>query len=109
MVQKTIRKGDVYLLDRQGGSITTPRPVVVLSGEELVRDTGIAVVAPLARRERDSGAYHVNVYFGEKKPSTAILEHIRNAEEDRFRRKLGKLDAESMAAIEAALCKAFYL
>lgn len=104
-----IRKGDVYLLDRQGGSVTTPRPVVVLSGEELVRDTGIAVVAPLARRERGSSASHVEVYFGEKKPSTAILEHIKNAEEYRFRKKLGKLDKASMAAIEAALCKAFYL
>lgn len=104
-----IRKGDVYLLDRQGGSIKTPRPVVVLSGEDFVKDTGIAIVAPLARRDSISAPSHVKVHFGEKRPSTAILEHIRNAEEDRFRRKLGKLDAESMAAIEAALCRALYL
>lgn len=104
-----IRKGDVYLLDRQGGNIKTPRPVVVLSSEEFVKETGIAIVAPLARREGVPANCHVIVRFGEKKPSTAILEHIRNAEESRFRCKLGKLDAESMAAIEAALCRALYL
>lgn len=104
-----IHKGDIFLMDSRGDYRSTNRPVIVLSGEETLRETDTLVVAPLARSDREGSISHVKVYFGEKRPSVAILERVRHIDRDRLRDRIGAVDGNSKARVEAALCKMFEL
>lgn len=101
-----IHKGEIYITDRyRGGKKDYGRPVLVLSSSDSIRETGFALVAPMARRERFSGAPHVPVSDFKGRPYVVILERTKALPERILWANTGYLPRREMIRVEGGLCR----
>ena len=101
-----IHKGEIYITDRyRGGKKDYGRPVLVLSSSDSIRETGFALVAPMARRECFSGTPHVPVSDFKGRPYVVILERTKGLPERILRANTGYLPRREMIRVEGGLCR----
>ena len=112
----TLKRGDIYYADlspvvgsEQGGV----RPVLIVQND-IGNKYSPTVIAAAITSQRDKAKLptHIEVeaqQCGLAKNSVVLLEQIRTIDKKRLKEKMGKLDHESMIAVDRALSISFGL
>lgn len=109
-----LKKGDIYYADlspvvgsEQGGM----RPVLLIQNNTGNRYSPTVIVAAITGRKKKQMPTHVRLWRQEglRKTSVAMLEQIRTIDRRRLERYIGKLDQNSLAAVDRALAASFGL
>lgn len=112
----TLKRGDIYYADlspvvgsEQGGV----RPVLIVQND-IGNKYSPTVIAAAITSQRDKAKLptHIEVeaqQCGLAKNSVVLLEQIRTIDKKRLKEKMGKLDHESMNAVDRALSISFGL
>ena len=101
-----IERGDVYWVEldpTRGAEITKTRPCFVLSATEINQHRKTVVVIPLTTTATPSAPPLLIAVPSTGATSKARIEHIRVIDKNRLQRKLGKLSAQDLHAVEEAL------
>src|SRR5438309_9625366 len=101
-------RGEVWLcqLDpTRGREIRKTRPCLIVSPAEILDFLDVAIVAPMTTGSRPAG-FRARVKFGGKN-GLILLEQIRALDKSRLIRRLGSLDARTLAAALAILREMF--
>lgn len=88
-----IRRFEVYLIELNppvGSEIKKTRPCLVISPDEMNRNIGTVMIAPMTSRTRDYPS-RVNCFFADKE-GQIVLDQIRTVDKSRLVKKLGKID-----------------
>jgi mRNA interferase MazF len=94
-----VRRGEVWLAD-----LDKPRPVIVLTRDPLGRLLHSVIIAPVTSTIRGlSTEVAVGRDDGIRHPSVANLDNIQLLARDRFRRRIGHAQPDTMRALCAAL------
>jgi len=108
---KEIRRGDIYLVSFDptvGHEIKKTRPAVVVQNDIGNKYNSIVIVAAITSTI-SKAAHPIMVVVepssanGLGSPSTVRLDQIRSVDKMRLVRRLGKLDASSMEAVNQAI------
>ena len=95
----TVRRGEVWLAD-----LDKVRPVVVLTRDPMGRLLHSVIVAPVTSTIRGlSTEVPMDRADGIRHPSVANLDSIQLLPRDRFRKRIGRAQPETMAALCAAM------
>ena len=103
-----VKQGEVWLvaLDPTVGSeIQKSRPCLVVSPDELNAHRRLALVAPMTTGSRPA-RFRVSVTF-QGKQGLILPDQIRTADRDRFRKRLGRVDAATLRATLTVLREMF--
>ena len=110
-----MKQGEVWLVNLDptvGSEINKSRPAVIVNDDTLGR-LPLKVVVPLTdwKERYAAAAWMVRVDPNAKnqlsKPSAADCFQVRSVAQERLSKKLGSLDAETMASIRQALALVF--
>ena len=104
------RRGDVFLVSFDptlGAEIKKTRPALVLQNDIANRHSPITIVAALTS-QFDVPLYPTEVLVrapegGLSSDSVVLLNHVRSIDVRRLGRRLGRLQAETMAQVDRAL------
>jgi mRNA interferase MazF len=103
-----INRSDVYLVNLDptvGSEIRKTRPFLVVSPDEMNHAIRTVIVAPLTTKGQ---AYPTRVVCRFKgKTGQVVPDQIRTVDRGRLVRKLGRLDAKTVAAVLAVLRETF--
>ena len=109
MVTRTaVVRGDVHLVSLDpttGSEIRKTRPCVVISPDELNRHLSTAIVAPMTTASR-AYPWRVPCRF-QRRTGFVALDQIRTVDRGRLTRRLGRLEAESVADVLQTLQEMF--
>lgn len=97
MVENSVRRGDVYLVNldpTRGGEIRKSRPCVVVSPDELNAHLRTFIIAPMTTGGR-AYPFRVPCRF-QSRSGHVVLDQIRTVDRDRFARRLGRLTSATM-------------
>jgi mRNA interferase MazF len=101
-VTSVARRGEVWLAD-----LDKVRPVVVLTRDPLGRLLPSVIVAPVTSTVRGlSTEVTLGPDDGIRRPSVANLDNVQLLSRDRLRRRIGRAQPSTMAALCAALAVA---
>ncbi|HJB26572.1 MAG TPA: type II toxin-antitoxin system PemK/MazF family toxin [Firmicutes bacterium] len=112
----TLKRGDIYYADlspvvgsEQGGV----RPVLIVQND-IGNKYSPTVIAAAITSQRDKAKLPTHIeldahHCGLAKNSVVLLEQIRTIDKKRLKEKMGKLDHESMNAVDRALSISFGL
>ncbi len=112
----TLKRGDIYYADlspvvgsEQGGV----RPVLIVQND-IGNKYSPTVIAAAITSQRDKAKLPTHIELdarncGLAKNSVVLLEQIRTIDKKRLKEKMGKLDHESMSAVDRALSISFGL
>jgi mRNA interferase MazF len=103
-----VARFDVYLInldDRPSKDPKNTRPAVVISPDELNRNIGTVLIAPLASTNARYPT-RIEVDFLNAK-RWVILDQIRTVDRDRLVKKIGAIDRSAQAAVTARLQELF--
>jgi mRNA interferase MazF len=101
-----IERGEVYWVEldpTRGAEIAKTRPCFVLSATEINLHRKTVVVIPLTTTPTPAAAPLLIAVPSTGATSKARIEHIRAVDKSRLQRKLGKLSAQDLHAVEEAL------
>ena len=101
-----IERGDVYWVEldpTRGAEIAKTRPCFVLSATEINQHRKTVVVIPLTTTTTPAAPPLLIAVPSTGATSKARIEHIRAIDKSRLQRKLGKLSAQDLHAVEEAL------
>ncbi len=115
-VDNSIRRGDIYYADlspvvgsEQGGV----RPVLVIQNDTGNRHSPTIIAAAItSQMNKAKLPTHIELIgtdCGLTKDSVVLLEQIRTLDKRRLREKMGRLDEQSMAAVDWAIAVSFGL
>lgn len=104
-------KGDVYLAvlnPTQGSEQSGTRPVIIVSRDAINQNSPVVIVVPLTDRKNKTRLYpsHVEIKSGEggtTMDSVALCEQVRAIARTRLTKSLGRLPANRISQINAAL------
>ncbi|MBC5822979.1 MAG: type II toxin-antitoxin system PemK/MazF family toxin [Candidatus Eremiobacteraeota bacterium] len=102
------RLGDVWLASYKptmGSEISKPRPMVIVSPDEMNDRVKTVVVVPLSRHAADA-PWRANVMFGNR-AGRALCDQIRSVSSGRLIRPLGNVDDSTLRSILATLQQTF--
>ncbi|HOE40702.1 MAG TPA: type II toxin-antitoxin system PemK/MazF family toxin [Rhodoferax sp.] len=102
----SIERGDVYWVEldpTHGAEITKTRPCFVLSASEINQHRKTVVVIPLTTTATPAAPPLLIAVPSAGASSKARIEHIRAVDKSRLQRKLGRLGAQDLHAVEEAL------
>lgn len=110
MTKKRIRRGDIYYADlrpvvgsEQGGI----RPVLILQNNTGNQFSPTTIAAALtSRNEKHQIPTHIWIggqFYGLHRNSTILLEQVRTLDRKRLRDYIGRLDKETMEAVDRGL------
>ena len=97
-------RGDVWLISLDptvGSEIQKTRPCVVISPPEINENLRVVLVAPLTSGSRPAPFRISTAVDGQ--PGLMLLEQISAADANRFVKKIGKLDSETLGEALAVL------
>jgi mRNA interferase MazF len=98
-VTAVVRRGEVWLAE-----LDKTRPVIVLTRDPLGRLLHSVVIAPVTSTVRGlSTEVPLGRDDGIRHPSVANLDNVQLLSRDRFRRRIGRAQPATMAAMCAAL------
>lgn len=95
---------DVFLIDldpTRGHEIQKTRPCLVVSPDEMNRNIGTVIVAPMTTKSHTYPS-RVEVHF-QGKQGWVVLDQIRTVDKVRLVKKLGKIGAEEVSQVKASL------
>ena len=101
-----IERGDVYWVEldpTRGAEMAKTRPCFVLSASEINQHRKTVVVIPLTTTPTPPAPPLLIAVPSAGASSKAHIEHIRAVDKSRLQRKLGKLSAQDLRAVEDAL------
>lgn len=101
-----IYRGEVYWVEfdpTRGAKIAKPRPCFVLSASEINQHRKTVVVIPLITTSTPPAPPLLVAVPSAGATSKARIEHIRAVDKSRLQRKLGRLSAQDLHAVEDAL------
>lgn len=112
----TVKRGDIYYADlspvvgsEQGGM----RPVLIVQNDVGNKYSPTVIAAAItSQREKSKLPTHIEldpVNCGLSKDSVVLLEQIRTIDKKRLKEKMGRIDDQSMSAINKALSISFGL
>jgi len=97
-----VRRGEVWLAD-----LDKTRPVIVLTRDPLGRLLQSVIIAPVTSTIRGlSTEVPLGRDDGIRHPSVANLDNVQLLSRDRFHRRIGRVQPETMTALCAALSAA---
>ena len=105
----SIKRGEIYYADLSpvvGAEEGGMRPVLVISNDMINRFSPTVVVAALSSRVTALTPTRVSLLagdFGVAKDSLILLEQMRAIDKRRLKEAVGKLDAQTMAKVNAAI------
>ncbi len=102
------RRGDVWLASydpTMGSEIAKPRPMLIVSPDEMNDSVQTVVVVPFSGRA-SKAPWRVGIAF-ERRNGRALCDQIRSVSKGRLIRPLGAIDARELGAILATLREAF--
>jgi mRNA interferase MazF len=94
----------VFLIDldpAKGREIQKTRPCLVISPDEMNRNIGTVIIAPMTTQSHPYPS-RVEVAF-EGKKGWIVLDQIRTVDKSRLIRKLGKIGDEEVLAVRAVI------
>jgi len=105
-----IKRGDIWLVGLDptiGHEIKKSRPAVIIQNDLGNKFSPITIIAPLTSQKLEN-VYPMEVLITKKnsgldKDSKALLNQIRAIDKRRLLKKLGKLDADTLAKLDEAL------
>lgn len=114
MIEKTVRKGDIFYADlspvigsEQGGI----RPVVILQndvGNRFSQTTIVAMITSKLTKAKMPTHICINSeQYGLNKKSIILVEQIRTIDKRRIREKLGKLELDDIDKVDKAILISF--
>ena len=100
VVRASVAQGDVYLVmldPTKGSEIRKTRPCLIVSPDEINRHLRTVIVAPMTG---GGGAYpwRVPCRF-RRKSGFVVVDQIRTVDRSRLTRRMGRLRAETVAAV----------
>ncbi len=101
-----IERGEVYWVEldpTRGAEVAKTRPCFVLSASEINQHRKTVVVIPLTTTPTPPTPPLLIAVPSAGASSKARIEHIRAVDKSRLQRKLGKLSAQDLRAVEDAL------
>ena len=102
----TIERGDVYWVEldpTRGAEMAKTRPCFILSAAEINQHRKTVIVTPLTTTPTPPAPPLLIAVPSTGATSKARIEHIRAIDKSRLQRKLGKLSAQDLRAVEDAL------
>ena len=99
-----IRQYDIFLIDLDpsvGHEIQKTRPCVVISPDEMNRNIGTVIIAPMTTKSRNYPT-RVGIRF-QNKAGWIVLDQIRTVDKNRLVRKLGRLNEKNILEVKDAL------
>lgn len=102
----SIERGDVYWVEldpTRGAEIAKTRPCFVMSATEINQHRKTVVVIPLTTTTAPATPPLLIAMPSAGASSKARIEHIRAVDKSRLQRKLGRLSAQDMHAVEEAV------
>ena len=111
-----VKRGDIYYADlspvvgsEQGGV----RPVLIVQNDTGNRHSPTVIAAAITSRlDKARLPTHITLPSGSvglNRESVVLLEQVRTLDKTRLREHMGRLDAQTMSAIDAALAVSFGL
>ena len=111
-----VKRGDIYYADlspvvgsEQGGM----RPVLIVQNDTGNRHSPTVIAAAITSRlDKAKLPTHITLAShsaGLNRESIILLEQIRTLDKSRLRERMGRLDEETMSAVDAALAVSFGL
>ncbi|MEK6983320.1 MAG: type II toxin-antitoxin system PemK/MazF family toxin [Nanoarchaeota archaeon] len=104
-----IKRGDIWLVNLDptiGHEIKKSRPSVIIQNDLGNKYSPITIIAPITS-QNIAKIYPIEVLLrrnlGLEKDSKALLNQIRAIDKGRLIKKLGRVDGETMANIDAAI------
>ena len=115
-VNKMVKRGDIYFADlspvvgsEQGGM----RPVLIVQNDTGNRHSPTVIAAAITSQTGKAKLpTHIELAarsVGLNRDSVILLEQIRTLDKSRLRERMGKLDAQTMTAVDNALAVSFGL
>lgn len=99
-----IRQYDIYLINLDpivGHAIEKTRPCVVISPDEMNRNIGTVIIAPMTTKSRKYPT-RVGIRF-QNKSGWIVLDQIRTVYKNRLVRKLGGLEEKNKQQVKDVL------
>lgn len=99
-----IRQYDIYLINLDpcvGHEIEKTRPCVVISPDEMNRNIGTVIIAPMTTKSRKYPT-RVGIRF-QNKSGWIVLDLIRTVDKNRLVRKLGGLEEKNKQQVKDVL------
>lgn len=107
-MEVVILRFEVYLVNLDptaGAEIKKTRPCAVISPDEMNRNIGTVIVAPMTTRGRPYPS-RVQCKF-EGKDGQVVLDQVRTVDKARLVKKLGRLNRQTQEAVLAVLAEMF--
>jgi mRNA interferase MazF len=95
---------EVYLIEldpTKGHEMQKTRPCLALSPDEMNRNIGTVIVAPMTTKSHPYPS-RVEVNFGGK-PGWVVLDQIRTVDKSRLIKKLGKIGKEEIQKVKSTI------
>jgi mRNA interferase MazF len=103
-----VERFEVFLVTldpARGMEIQKTRPCLVISPDEMNRNIGTVLIAPMTTRSRNYPSRAACVFEG--KSGQIVLDQIRAVDKSRLVRRLGKIDESTQAAVLEVLARMF--
>ena len=105
-----VKRGDIWLVSLDptiGHEIRKSRPAVIIQNDLGNKYSPITIIAPITSQNIEK-AYPIEVILDKKgsgleKTSKVLLNQIRAIDKRRLIKKLGKVDYETMAKVDASI------
>jgi len=107
-VEVVVLRFEVYLVNLEpavGSEIKKTRPCAVISPDEMNRNIGTVIVAPMTTKGRPYPS-RVGCEF-EGKDGQVVLDQVRTVDKARLVKKLGRLNTATQEAVLAVLAEMF--
>jgi mRNA interferase MazF len=103
-----VKRGEVWLVALDptiGGEIRKTRPCLVVSPDELNAHRRLALIAPMTTGSRPARFRAAVTFQGTQ--GLVLPDQVRTVDRDRFVKRLGRVDAETLRGVLAVLRKMF--
>ena len=116
MIQTSVRRGDIYYADlspvvgsEQGGL----RPVLIVQNDTGNKHSPTVIAAAITSQiNKAKLPTHIELgarCYGLSRDSVILLEQIRTIDKQRLKERMGKLDENTMSAVDSAIMVSFGL
>lgn len=103
MAVKLIRRGEIYwvdLPDKKGRELKELHPCLVVSNDKQNLFSPLIIAMPITSLKTGDKAFPFQVLIQLKKPSVILIDQIQTLDREKFKGRIGKLDAELMEEVE---------
>jgi mRNA interferase MazF len=103
-----VKRFDVYLVNLDptiGSEIQKTRPCLVVSPDEMNRNTSTVIIAPMTTKGREYPTRVACRFQG--KDGQIVLDQLRTVDKVRLAKRLGRISATAQKAVLAVLAEIF--